>query len=165
VEIVGDYLVEAASKISEEVDQDLFGRSAFNRYYYAAFLSVRNLFGEIDDRLNEPQHGQIPKLLTVTLKGRIDKLIKNQQKGGVLPSERAQELRDNLETALTTLADLMGYAYSIRKIADYEPDIKIKFNSEKLEIGGCDSVIAKKWGEEVRLIADQIREIWRELGN
>ncbi|MBM2765234.1 hypothetical protein [Burkholderia anthina] len=165
MEIVGDYLVQAVSKIEGAVDQDLFGRSAFNRYYYAAFLRVRSLFAEIDDKLNEPQHGQIPDLLTVTLRGRVNKIIKRQEKGGILSPEDAQGVRDQLDSSLKTLADLMRYAYSIRKIADYEPDIKIDLVDGNLGIGGCDSAAARKWGEEVMLISEQIREIWRGLGN
>lgn len=165
MQVVGDYLIKEALQLNAEIEKDLFGRSAFNRYYYAAFLSIRRLFSEIDDRLNEPQHSQIPGLLTETLNNRIKKIIKKQERAGFMSATHSQELRDSVYQSLQSLADLMRYAYSIRIVADYQPEAKIELKGGFLGIAGCESSVARGWCEEVEVKVDQICDIWRSLGN
>jgi hypothetical protein len=41
-------------------DADAFGRSAFNRYYYATYLSVRELLASLDSSWETQRHSAIP---------------------------------------------------------------------------------------------------------
>lgn len=165
MQVVGDYLIREASQITAETDKDLFGRSAFNRYYYAAFLTIRRLFSEVDDNLNEPPHGQIPELLTVTLHRKFKRIINKQERDGFMTTDQAQELRSSVHQALQSLADLMRYAYSIRKVADYQPETKIELSNGLIEIAGCESSVARSWCDEVEVKVNQVCDIWRQLGN
>jgi hypothetical protein len=61
--IVGDHLAEVAAKSGDATHFDLFGRSAFNRYYYSAFLSVRTALRTIDSRWATPSHQAVPAVL------------------------------------------------------------------------------------------------------
>ncbi|MCL9844598.1 hypothetical protein [Ralstonia solanacearum] len=165
MEIVGDHLIAEVFRQTDDIDKDLFGRSAFNRYYYAAFLAIRRLFAEVDNNLNQPQHAGIPSLLTDTLNGKIKKIVRRQEKAGAISSARAQEICNSAAEALKSLAELMSYAYSIRKIADYQPETKIELVGGVVGIGGCQSTVARRWCADVEVKAEQVREIWRQLGN
>lgn len=65
MKVVGDKLENFALGEKNILSKDLFGRSAFNRYYYAAFLVTREMLGELQNSWKATPHRQIPILLTV----------------------------------------------------------------------------------------------------
>ena len=58
---------------------DAFGRSAFNRYYYASFLNVRDLVSTLDGRWARISHKGIPDLL----RGAVTSMIADELKKAV----------------------------------------------------------------------------------
>ena len=81
--VVGARLHEIALETSTEGEADAFGRSAFNRYYYAAFLLAREMFREMYKGPESINHADIP----AHLKGRVLRAIttraRAQRKAGV----------------------------------------------------------------------------------
>ena len=47
--VVADHLTITAQSKTSELDVDLFARSAFNRYYYAVYLIVKESISEINN--------------------------------------------------------------------------------------------------------------------
>ena len=48
MKIVGHHLQQEAIRRTSDAEKDVFGRSSYNRYYYAAFLTARSLFVSLD---------------------------------------------------------------------------------------------------------------------
>jgi hypothetical protein len=59
--IVGDHFAGTAAGKGDENEFDLFSRSAFNRYYYSAFLSVRSVLKTLDPAWATPSHQSMPE--------------------------------------------------------------------------------------------------------
>src|SRR5262245_24567360 len=71
MEVVGQYLQGHALTLGVGLERDYFGRSAFNRFYYATFLNVKKELSEIIDGWPNG-HATIPQFL----RGKICKEIK-----------------------------------------------------------------------------------------
>ena len=56
MKIVGEQLESWALDRKVETERDLFGRSAFNRYYYAVFLLTREMLGEFKASWKKTMH-------------------------------------------------------------------------------------------------------------
>ena len=69
---VADHLSKAA-RTTVGGEADAFGRSAFNRYYYAAFLSTRELLSMIERSWSGVPHSNIPALLENDLRATLNK--------------------------------------------------------------------------------------------
>jgi hypothetical protein len=75
---VADHLSKAARNAGGG-EADAFGRSAFNRYYYAAFLSTRELLATIERSWKGVPHSNIPDLLENDLRTRFQREMKRLQ--------------------------------------------------------------------------------------
>lgn len=84
MEVVALHLQNVASTRSDPVERDLFGRSAFNRYYYASYHNVKYVLGILKSEWGGIPHGDIPDVLVGQVK---KKLVKGR--------ERAQRSSDN----------------------------------------------------------------------
>lgn len=71
MQIVAQQLEFWAKEKDKETERDLFGRSAFNRYYYAAFLVTREMLGALRPTWRHTAHAAIPELLEAGLKKRL----------------------------------------------------------------------------------------------
>ena len=86
---------------------DLFSRSAFNRYYYSMFLTVRTTLNNIDCVPDKPNHTNIREALTARVGTRLRQELKNQR--GQLTAKE-QSLIHNVAT--TVVNDLAQRAVS-----------------------------------------------------
>ena len=84
MEVVALFLQkEAIKRVAKRAapdECDLFGRSAYNRYYYATFLCVRNVLAKLDDSWAALPHKDYPALLKGTIKDKIRKCMKRANK-------------------------------------------------------------------------------------
>jgi len=160
--IVADKLSEIALRERDVTSADLFGRSAFNRYYYASYLLTRSLLTEFDSTWARTPHSNIPSLLRDTIRKRLRTALLNQA-GKLISWRDAKEMRAELNAAVEDLASVLTVAYLVRCIADYEPDIKASRNGPALEL--CNHTIHEASGWPRRAIAHTrtIRRIWRTL--
>jgi hypothetical protein len=58
--VVAKRLSEIALNEVSETDADAFGRSAFNRYYYASYLITRDMLRQLDPSWTRTGHSKIP---------------------------------------------------------------------------------------------------------
>lgn len=164
MQIVGNKLVELANKEKIVSNADLLGRSAFNRYYYSAYLITRELLKELDTKWAKQPHSAIPDLLRKAIVKKVKENIQRSMKLGTIDYGEGLKLQATLKVAANELANMMSAAYAIRIIADYEPDIKIVkigtvFSLEKELI-----TTARHWSNQASSYTTSIRKVWREVG-
>lgn len=71
MKIVGEKLSDWAVAEKDDGHVDLFGRSAFNRYYYSTFLITRELLRSLDPKWGTAAHKNIPEILRDSLKKKL----------------------------------------------------------------------------------------------
>lgn len=162
--VVAERLSQIAFDERIEENADAFGRSAFNRYYYAAYLITRDMLRQLDPSWARTQHGVIPEFLTKTVIRRIRRTAQQQLTRGVLSKSESALLRDNANRSTTDLSELLRDAYAVRCIADYQPERRILRNGNMIRL--CDSSIeaARKWPQRAQIHAKTLIRIWRQLG-
>jgi hypothetical protein len=94
--VVADRLADWAASEADADNADLFGRSAFNRYYYAAYLITREMLRKLDPKWAASGHRQIPDLLQKTVTKKARQSIKNAEKNRLIDPGMASWLRQSL---------------------------------------------------------------------
>lgn len=112
---------EAHALRSQPEEFDLFGRSAFNRYYYAAFLIARKLMRDLNPDW-QGGHSSLPGELTGSVLTQVRAAAKAARRVG---DHQAEAICKTAMSALHDLASLLRDGYSVRVIADYRPEIAI----------------------------------------
>ena len=161
---VGDHLSVWALSQSDDAVKDVFGRSAFNRYYYSAFLVTREMLAGFDSKWKKAKHSSIPDLLTGSIKKQIKKkLISNVEKGLMTESEK-WKLLASLSSSTAELSNLLRNAYSLRCVADYEPEELITCEDEVIKLQNENLTSAKMWPGKANSCCKVIRRVWKEAG-
>jgi uncharacterized protein (UPF0332 family) len=158
---VGHYLAKKAENGLTPEEVDLFGRSAFNRYYYSAFLEVRAMLRKIKPESAGQDHSGIPLLLKGAVYTQVKTVTDKMRKIDYNASER---IRGKTENATKELALLMTHAYAIRRIADYEPETLITDAGKNFRLSNSTVGEAKRWEEKVRANIDVIESQYKESG-
>lgn len=165
MKIVGEKLEDIALKERDLLSKDLFGRSAFNRYYYAAFLITRKMLGELNFPWKFTPHKEIPNLLnTGVRKGVLSRLRKDAKKGLITEGQKSN-LITKLNRATSDLSSLLDEAYDIRVIADYEPEVPISEEGRKLVLKEHKLTTARGWANRASAHCKEIRSVWRDSGH
>ncbi len=92
MQIVGDELQRLALAERDPINFDLLGRSAFNRYYYATFLTTRKTLAMMQSNWKGTPHAEIPNLLKTNLKKKESYSIKAQVKQGLIKLRRRSSI-------------------------------------------------------------------------
>ena len=128
---------------ASEADADAYARSAFNRYYYATFLCVRETLITLDDGYGRSlSHKAIPE----TLRGKVQrKIISIKSRANKIGDAKlVRECHQVSAQNLAFAADLEK-AYAIRVVADYTPDARVDFRSERFTLSGVPVTEAHGW--------------------
>ena len=142
--------------------KDAFARSAYNRYYFACYLSVRTelrKMGNIGGR--KPNHSDIPEILAKKVSRKLQphlaKARKRDDKQIIRQIEHAKD-------ALNRAASIMETAYPTRLVADYEEESIVKFEGRKrFSLNGVNVTVAHDWYEEVRGCMRTVRAAWAQI--
>ncbi len=164
MQIVAHQLECWANENDEEIEKDLFGRSAFNRYYYASFLITREMLGAFRTTWKRTAHAGIPELLEAGLKKTVVNQIKRNCAKNIMTAREGSVLRDKLRVASAELANLLRIAYDARKIADYEPEIKIITANKVIKLDTHKLSSAAGWPNRASSNCKTIRSVWRDAG-
>lgn len=164
MQVVGDKLQEWAKSEKEDCAADLFGRSAFNRYYYSAYLVTRAMLFELDPHWARMSHKAIPDFLQNGFPNRVRKEIQRALKSNMINAGRASRYRTTLNSSTSNLANLLLRAYDIRVVADYEPDKAIIINGTIMILESETASSASHWHNKASLYTKEILRIWKELG-
>jgi hypothetical protein len=161
---VGDHLAEVAKNESAFTTADLFGRSAFNRYYYATFLGVRETLQKIDSRWATPTHKDVPEVLRGEVLNRAKTQIKTLKQTGYLTDGQAAALKSKASVATAELACLMTRARATRRLSDYEPETKITKSGDVIKMGECSLTEARSWSDRADAFSKTILKVYADIG-
>jgi hypothetical protein len=165
VQSVADRLSEWAIELGTDPSMDVFGRSAFNRYYYSAYLKMRQTLYEMDNSYARTPHASIPGLLEGGILKRIRKELQGQQKAKLIGDSRASVLRHDANTAAAELGNILRTAYQVRVIADYSPEVGVVFaNRRQFSLNGTHQGSARTWSRRVEHFGGMLLNVWKSLG-
>lgn len=143
------------------LERDAFARSAYNRYYYGCFLSLRATFAEMNPQWAKNPHKSYPELLN----GTISRKLKNERKRATKNGDA--ELVRIIDAALRGIPEIskiMTEANAARVVADYEPSIAVdftdgaRFSLNQIEIGR-----AHDWHRRIEILSANLRSAWRQV--
>lgn len=160
--LVADHLREQALARTGTDDFDEFGRSAFNRYYYATFLMIREKFytmGVLQVGQELP-HANVPERLRGTLKKELSKARLKIHRSG--DKELTGKIH-SAESAAEDLARMIEEAKAIRTLADYEPETAIVLSRRGFSLVDVDIDAAKAWPQKAEGYLRVIESAWRQI--
>ncbi|MBR9813368.1 hypothetical protein GYB61_05860 [bacterium] len=148
----------ATSSGVDSDDRDAFGRSAFNRYYYSAYLQTREMLKSIQHGWHGVNHADVPRVLT----GEISKELKKARtRANRMKDWETKQSLDRGIDAARTLSDLMKVAYSTRGAADYHPEFRVEFSSGCLQLVSVSIDQAKSWPYKAKQLSTEILRAWK----
>lgn len=157
---VGHYLQKEAVSANSD-DRDAFARSAFNRYYYGAFLNTRALLGSLDPSWLSMSHSGYPEVLKGKVRKKLNQAREKARKNG--DSTLVSRI-DTAKRAVDELAKIMTIAYAIRVVADYEPDEPVNFvGSLRFSLRSIDISDAHAWENGSRMLCSSVERVWNEI--
>lgn len=145
-------------------DADALGRSAFNRYYYATYLTVRDLLGLIDAAWKKESHAKIPELLEGAVLKKLRAEARKQERSGVISKSHEKGLIYQATTASSEIASTLKIAYQIRVISDYQPEERITFVGDQFWLQEHSDREASNWISRVEMQKGNLVRISKELG-
>jgi len=164
MEQVADALTQHAVASVDVLNANLFGRSAFNRYYYGVFLAVREMIRYGHPEIARFPHRNMPEDLTGKLREKIVDVARQQAKKGLISHAQQAQFVDRASVALRELAEILKEGYRIREIADYEPSILATVQNGHVVLDDKTSDAARNWGRRAERAIGQVKQVWRQLG-
>lgn len=152
-----------SNKIKNEELASAYGRSAFNRYYYACYLSSRDLVKKILPG-TAFQHGEAPKLIEENVVKLIKKNAQQLKKNGLLSESEYSRITTTASQSAAEMARILKIGYITRSIADYEPEVLVIFDNDTFSIKDHSESEAKSWLGAVELHKGKLLKIAKELG-
>lgn len=161
MEAVGLHLQRIASDLPDQFERDFFARSAFNRYYYATYLDVRNGLGSLDVGWRGIPHSQVPNILA----GPVNKAIaKGRDRAKKVSDANTSVLCSRAMHATLVLSDLMKNGYATRVAADYFPEVRIDFaDVYDFTLNSVRVKEAAEWPKKARILLHTITSAWRQV--
>lgn len=160
---VADHLT-ACAKARTGDEADAFGRSAFNRYYYATFLTTRDLLVRIDSAWAKTRHAHVPTVLEQDLLKRVRTTVKGLEARGILAHGRGRSLINQANAASGDIASILRSAYEVRRSADYAPEERVVFEPTGFRLATHSDVEAKNWVTRVERAKGILINVSKELG-
>lgn len=162
--VVADKLTEIAVGSQNFNHADVFARSAFNRYYYASYLITREMLRQLNADWSRSPHSSIPNLLELTIIKQIRSNLKKQKAVGLVSTGEASQMHTSARDSAMGLANILRTAYSVRCVADYEPEEKIKRNGKTMKLDNHSLDEAQGWPKRASFHTKEIMRVWRKLG-
>ncbi|HAS13824.1 MAG TPA: hypothetical protein DCS01_00830 [Idiomarina abyssalis] len=163
MQIVAETLEVLAIKDKDASHSDLFGRSAFNRYYYAPFLITRETISEMKSNWKGTAHAEIPNLLVKGLR-KPAAAIRTQVKVGLIDHGDKSRILGEFNSTGQELAQLLREAYDARIAADYEPELKIHKDGNIITLKSYSLSSAKNWPRRTRQLCSLLLRGWEDIG-
>jgi hypothetical protein len=157
---VAEYLEARAIALrADPKEADLFGRSAFNRYYYAVFFITRTMLSDFDPKWRSTPHAEVPQLLT----GKVRKAIQRfKLRASQMGDSDSIAICSHGLTSIDELSQLLKQGYSVRLTADYDPTIEILFPDKlsHFSLGSTPVTTAQKWVDRAGFLTSRVRRAW-----
>ncbi len=158
---VGLHLQVKAVGLTDRVERDLFGRSSYNRYYYATFLCVRRVLAQMRPQWAFVAHAKLPEVL----KGQIIKdLTKRRQRARKMDDDELVRQCSRAIKAASELADLLRASSATRVVADYHPEIAVDFvRGDRFTLNEVGITEAHQWPERALVWIEEVSSAWRQV--
>lgn len=157
MQCVGLHLQTTAyQKSAVASDLDFYGRSAFNRYYYATFLEVRAMLRRCRPGWRG-NHDSVPRELESWVKKGISDV---QKKASRISDNQSVQICKAATASVSDLSRLMVSAYAVRVIADYEPEIPIILDGDRFTLERTSVTDAHSWLARARADITKIERAW-----
>ena len=140
-----------------------YGRTSFNRYYYACYLSARDLVKQLLPG-TKFQHGAAPELIEKNVVQLIKKNSQKQQKNGLINIGEYSRIIKTTHQSAAEIARILKVGYMIRGIADYEPEVIVVFKNDTFSLEKHTESEASSWLGAVDLHKGKILRNAKELG-
>lgn len=142
-------------------ERDSYARSAFNRYYYAVFLSIRNMFRLIDPSWSRTPHSTYPQILKGSILSSLKKAEKTAHRTG--DSNLLNDIQ-RAKRAVYELARIITDANSVRKVADYEPEEPVSFIAGgRFSLRSISITDAHTWEPQSATLTSDVISVWRQI--
>lgn len=159
--LVGTTLSAEAKKSGGDI-ADAFGRSAFNRYYYAAYLEVRDLLVKFKSDW-DIKHAKAPEYLEENLQEIFRREIKRQVRIQLLTCADGKKIASTVSSSGSAIAQVLRVAYKVRVISDYLPDEPVMFDQATFHLDSHSEGEAKAWLRTVETHKGRILKYGKEL--
>lgn len=158
---VGLHLQVTAVGLTDVVERDLFGRSSYNRYYYATFLCVRRVLAQMRPEWAFIAHATLPEVL----RGQITKdLSRGRNRARKMDDDELARQCARAIKAASELADLLRSSSATRVVADYHPEIAVDFvRGDRFTLNEVGITEAHQWPERALVWIDEISSAWRQI--
>lgn len=162
MEIVAQHLQREAVTRTLPLERDLFGRSAFNRYYYATFLEVKSSLAKLRPQwAGELAHAAVSEVLRGTVKKELTKGRNTAQK---MDDAEVVSLCQKALSATESLARIMDEGRATRVAADYRPEIPIEFfTASGFRLNTVEVKTAQTWPHKARILLVTISSAWQQV--
>ena len=141
-------------------DRDAFARSAYNRYYYACYLQVREALVSMNFDVKQLSHKSIPDLLGASV---VSYLKRERRRAEMLGDSELVGLINAAIPAISRLASLLKEAYGLRVVADYRPEVPIEFDpSSRFSLTGIGITKADLWASTTQTLLRTITRAWEQ---
>lgn len=157
---VAKFLAEASLANRPQDEFEVFGRSVFNRYYYATFWIARSTLAQLDDKWSTVNHANIPDILRKTFADNVKKRLKTNADLVSNPSS----LKHEAISSGSAFADLLKHAYGIRVLADYDISASVARKGSVICINTYTSSDASTWPKRAEIYSGAILRVSKELG-
>lgn len=160
MQVVGHHL-DVQAVAASNADKDAFARSAFNRYYYSAFLTIREMLSKMDPAWAGLGHASYPDILT----GNIRKSLKRaRRRASKNDDDDLVEKIDKAVRSIHELTSIIRTAYAVRVIADYQPEEVICFtNAGRFTLRSVSATDAYDWESTSRAHCGSVYQAWSEV--
>ena len=157
---VGHHLQVQANTLANTL-RDAFARSAYNRYYYGCFLLLRSELEQMNSKWRSARHKDYPTILKNSIK---KELTKEQKKARRRNDHDLVNKIIRAKHALAEIAELMTQAYAVRIVADYEPQVEVKFiSADRFSLIEIDITTAHNWQPKVKTLMKSLRTAWSQI--
>lgn len=161
MQVVGRYLQVEAMKQHNPEEKDLFGRSSYNRYYYATFIITRGIVNTINPEWTSSKHAEYPDIFSKKIAGRFKKERCSAFK---VDDPQLVSILNKAISSANDMALLLRQANSARKVADYDLSIKVNFlNTNRFSLSSIDITSAHLWPERANALGSLIIDTWRQV--
>lgn len=161
MEEVGNYLQREAIQRTDPHQRDQFGRSAFNRFYYATFIPLSVALSNMKPEWGRLPHNNVPGVLRESVIKGLKEGVKRANRVGDYDTVNVCSRAINY---CHQLANLMESGYAIRVIADYNSAVPVDFTSgEDFRLASVPVSAAKQWPGKAAAYVEAISNAWRQI--
>jgi len=156
---VGQHLRDTALERNGS-DIDMFGRSAFNRYYYSAYLRTREMLKSVGSDFTMG-HSAIPDHLRAKMKP----LFRSRSRAAsrLTGGSEVDANGSACHRLCGLIAERIEFLRSLRVTADYNPEVQATINGNEITLGSTTSAIAQKNVREIHQFCTELERLWRQI--